>query len=360
MLAESSFMVEEAYPLESFNPFYRDKYAFMDTVPSILELGVAKVNWIFSIETFVDGVDLSHWNWTEGKHPDFRILADNGFDFVIFKATQGTWFEDNKFEPGWRGAIEQGLMTMVYHFFEGRFGGAEQARYCLNYIAQYLTAVNGKTIIFNDIERMYGEDMGQRQRRARAFNQTIVEEGLQTGNYSSPSLWKALMGNIPLFWVNEYYQWVAHWTPALTPTLPIGWTKEMCKFWQYGISPTYSWAKKVGTDGKVDVVRYYGTIQDLKKTLGITPPITSDCCDELRQRIAGLAVTLAFTNENLANIGDLAIQNKLTIDDSTELINTELARLRLLIAFGSDERTALQTQIDVLVNAAKEIKILLP
>ena len=351
---------EDLQAMTSFDPSRRSVIDFMDAVPGILDLGIAKVNWIFSIETFTDGVDLSHWNWSEGREPDFRVLADNGFDFVIFKATQGTWFKDQKFEPGWRGASAEGLATMVYHFFEGRSGGAEQAHYCIDYIMQYLASVDEKTIIFDDIERMYGEDMGQRQRRARAFNQTIVEEGFQTGNYSSPSLWKALMGNIPLFWINEYYQWVAHWTPALAPTLPIGWTKEMCKFWQYAIWPIYSWAKKVGTDGNVDVVRYYGTIQDLKKTLGITPPISSDCCEEIRKEMAKLAAGLTSTNENLSNIGELALRNQLTIAESTDLINTELARLRLLINYGDQNQAAMQTQIDVLFEASKKIKEILP
>ena len=284
-------------PLIDYNPSKRSTLDFTAKLPSVLRIGIAKLNWILSIQTFVDGIDLSHWNWSENREPDFGIIKANKFDFVIFKATQGIWFKDEKFESGWMAALDNDLVTMIYHFFEGRSGGAEQARYCTEYAKDYLKAVNGKTIIFDDIERTYGEDMGQRQRRAHAFNQTIVEEGFETGNYSSPSLWKMLMGATPLSWVNDYWQWDAHWTPNLSPILPIGWTKEKCKFWQYAIWPKHSWAKKVGTNGNVDVVRFYGTIEDLKKLLG-SSNIPNDCCEEIKKELADIHLRLAAIDDS--------------------------------------------------------------
>jgi len=200
--------------LPDFNPISRQGTDFIEIVPSILNISIAKLKWIFSIEAFVDGVDLSHWNWSVGREPDFKVIKDNGFDFVILKSTQGNWFIDEKFEPGWIAALDNDLVTMLYHFFEGRIGGAEQARYCIEKSQAFLKVVDGKTIIWDDIEKAYGERMDQRQNRAKAFNQTVVGEGFETGNYSSPGLWKSLMGTTPLSWVNDYWQWDAHWTPA--------------------------------------------------------------------------------------------------------------------------------------------------
>ena len=354
----------QSEPITEFNPADRSTLDFADAVPSILNIATAKLKWILSVETFADGIDLSHWNWSEGREPDFGIVKANEFSFVIFKATQGTWFKDNKFEPGWMGALDNDLVTMIYHFFEGRNGGAEQARYCIEYAKDYLKVVDGKTIFWNDIEKAYGEDMGQRQRRAHAFNQTIVEEGFLTGNYSSPSLWKQLMGNVPLSWINDYYQWVAHWTPAPAPILPIGWTKEMCKWWQYGIWPRYSWAKKVGTNGNVDVVRFYGTIQDMKKILGVVPPISPDCCEEIKKSLAEVVIELASLNDRITGVDQRALardfESNLALDRHILLIREEITTLKDKITYIDSNQDSMQKQLDILFEATKEIKEILP
>lgn len=357
----SKFESENNVLLTDYNPIERSILDFTVQLPSILDIGIAKLKWILSIETFVDGIDLSHWNWSEGKEPDFEIIKANKFDFVIFKATQGIWFKDGKFEPGWMAALDNDLVTMIYHFFEGRSGGAEQAHYCIEYVKDYLKAVNGKTIFFDDIEKAYGEDMGQRQRRAHAYNQTIVEEGFLTGNYSSPGRWKQLMGDVPLSWINDYYQWVAHWTPYPAPTLPIGWTKAKCKFWQYGISPTYSWAKKVGTNGNVDVNRFYGTIEDLKKLLG-SNSIPNDCCEEIKKELADVHLRLAAIDDRgngfeqrLAALNSNDLNTARLID----LINSSIGILRSdqtrLEATQNDTYEQLNEMQDLLARVRKAI-----
>ena len=120
-------------------------------------------------------------------------LKMNGFDVVIHKSTQGNWFMDNKFNLGWRSSLANDLIPLTYHFFEDWIGGAEQAQYCLTNISAYLDAVDGKTIIFDDIEiKGQGVTQNQRRNRAKAFNETIVEEGFLTGNYSSKYLYNKL------------------------------------------------------------------------------------------------------------------------------------------------------------------------
>ena len=274
------------FPIElrstDYNPAWRDSLEFAEVIPGRLSATVTMLSWILSTQVYVDIIDSSHWNFSAGREMDFEIVYENGFSAVIMKSTQGNWFMDDKFDYSWRACQDNGLIPMTYHFFEDHISGFEQAQWCLSNVAEFLKAVDGKTIIWDDVE-VKGSTVSQstRQNRAKAFNETIDEEGFQTGNYSSYYLWSSLMGNTPLPWVNFFWQWVAHWTPATEPLLPIGWTKAKCKFWQYGISPTYSWAKKVGTNGNVDVNRFYGTIQDLKDLLGITVPPPADCCEEV-------------------------------------------------------------------------------
>lgn len=298
------------FPVElrsaDYNPAWRDPLEFAKVIPGRLSATATMLSWILSTQVYVDVIDTSHWNFSEGRELDFEIVYENGFSAVIMKSTQGNWFTDDKFDYSWRACQDNGLIPMTYHFFEDHIGGFEQAQWCLSNIAEFLKAVDGKTIIWDDVEVKGSATQSQRQNRAKAFNETIDEEGFLTGNYSSYYLWRSLMGDIPLSWVNLFWQWVAHWTPATSPLLPIGWTKAKAKFWQYGISPTHSWAKRVGTNGNVDVNRFYGTIQDLKDLLGITVPPPADCCEEvlialdiMQKDIVGLSSRVTQTESKL-------------------------------------------------------------
>ena len=304
------------FPVElqsvDFNPASREPLQFAEVIPGRLSVNISRLAWILAQETYLDGFDTSHWNFSEGREMDFAVAKANGFDFGILKATQGNWFVDDEFDYSWRACIGNGIIPIVYHFFDDFTSGFEQAQWCISNLTEFLNLVDGKTIIFDDVEvKTKGVTVSQRQNRAKAFNETIAEEGFLTGNYSSYYLWSALMGNTPLPWVNKYLQWVAHWTPGTEPLLPIGWTKAMTKFWQYGISPAHSWAKKVGTDGNVDVNRFYGTVEDLKDLLGITPPVSPDCCEEVK-------AMLAIVQQDIIDMSNRinGVDNRLTTEEN--------------------------------------------
>ena len=302
-----------------YNPSKRESLDFAHKLPSILDTGIAKLNWILSVQIFIHGVDLSHWNWSEGRMPDFKLIKANGFSFVILKVTESDWFTDERFEAGWMAALDAGLIVMPYHFNRTNKGGAVQAHWMVDHLGDYLKAVDGRTILWNDIETNDGGTITSHQNRAKAFNQTIVEIGFETGNYSSYELWKRIMGTAPLSWVNDYHQWIAHWTPNASPLMPIGWTRK--EFWQYGIWPTYPWSKFVGTNGKVDVNRFYGTLEDLKKLLGLTD-IPNNCCEEIKKELENVYLLLAAIDDRgdgfeqrlaALNSNDLKIANMIDL-----------------------------------------------
>ncbi|KKM61178.1 hypothetical protein LCGC14_1534390, partial [marine sediment metagenome] len=95
-----------------YNPSKRESLDFAHKLPSILDTGIAKLNWILSVQIFIHGVDLSHWNWSEGRMPDFKLIKANGFSFVILKVTESDWFTDERFEAGWMAALDAGLIVM--------------------------------------------------------------------------------------------------------------------------------------------------------------------------------------------------------------------------------------------------------
>lgn len=337
-----------------YNPALRNPLTFADRIPSRLSASITGLTWILSAEVYVDAIDLSHWNYSEGREPDYEIIKLNGFDIVIHKSTQGTWFTDDKFDVGWRSCLDNDIIPLTYHFNEDHVSGFQQAQWCLSNIAEYLKAVDGKTIIFGDHETMtQGVTQNRRQNRAKAFNETIVEEGFLSGNYSSKYLWEKLMGTVALPWVNKYFQWVANWTPATSPLKPVGWNRDDA--WQYAIWPAHSWAKVVGTDGNVDVCRFYGTLEKWKDILGITPTIPPDCCEEIEAGLAeaerNLAVlsgrvteteshVVTIANEQVSMSGrfdamqndiQLITQNVLTLSNRVDITEDEIAQLNGLV-----------------------------
>jgi GH25 family lysozyme M1 (1,4-beta-N-acetylmuramidase) len=339
-----------------YNPTDRQLTDFAKGMPTILDVGIARVTWVLSTQVYTDGIDGSHWNQSTGREMNFHIVKDNGFDFVIWKITESDWFFDETFYPAFEQATDAGLIFLPYHFNRTNKDGFDQAQWMLRKAADYLKVVDGKPILWNDVETDDGGTLSQKQNRARAFNETIVEEGFQTGNYSSKSRWERIMGSVPQSWVNKYFQWVADWTPNSSPRKPIGWERD--DFWQYGISPTYSWAKHVGTDGNVDVNRFYGTLQELKEILGITVPPPPDCCEEMKEAIAGIHNVLVMLNDKVSGV-DARVGNveneQLTMARQLEEVKTELHQLSAKVQEMDGNQQEMAGQVEHLLNLVNDV-----
>ena len=83
----------------------------------------------------VAGLDVSKHN---GKI-DFQQVADNDYQFVFIKASEGKTYRDEAFDRNYRGAREAGLKVGAYHFFRKNRTGREQAD-------NFLTAINGRQL----------------------------------------------------------------------------------------------------------------------------------------------------------------------------------------------------------------------
>ena len=85
-------------------------------------------------ELFIDrdrdvvGVDVSEY-----QHDiDMSVLKEQGIQFVIIRATEGSHYVDEKFRVNWKNAHEAELVCGAYHFFSFDTPGATQAA---NFIA---------------------------------------------------------------------------------------------------------------------------------------------------------------------------------------------------------------------------------
>jgi hypothetical protein len=72
--------------------------------------------------------------------------------------------------------------------------------------------------------------------------------------YTSSGLWNE-MGVVE--WASDYLLWVAHYTDAKRPTLPLGWNKWM--FWQYTEEGSVA-----GVKGAVDQNQFNGSLDELQ------------------------------------------------------------------------------------------------
>ncbi len=76
----------------------------------------------------VRGIDISAHN----GEIDFPIVRDNGYDFVLIKATEGATFKDRRFIENLRRAREAGMKVGAYHFFRFDTPGYMQGLNFLN------------------------------------------------------------------------------------------------------------------------------------------------------------------------------------------------------------------------------------
>ena len=291
-------MPEEIYM--DFNPQERllpdNLPYFEEPYRSRLVVLVGRALEVLSTPVRLHGIDVSHHN---GDSIDFRAVKDSGNDFVIIKASEHTSFVDPQFERNWNEALANGLFVMPYHFFRGNYGGADQAKHAKDTVGLFFEASNySKPTLWSDVETSDGVSLTRRQNRLKAFHETLDGNNIQSGYYSSLGKWNQLIGNVD--WVSKWWQWVAHWTPNTSPSLPIGWTADKVKFWQYGIYPTYSWTQPVEGVGPVDVDWFYGTVEDLILFLGAEALV--NCCEELKQEIVLLRDDIATLTYEVSSL----------------------------------------------------------
>jgi GH25 family lysozyme M1 (1,4-beta-N-acetylmuramidase)/uncharacterized coiled-coil protein SlyX len=237
---------------------------------------------------------------------DFPRLKADGIEAVVVKLTEATWTVDGAVDYCLR-AQDADLGVMVYHWFRSNVNGTSQAEYHLAQLAPVNDRLGYKAPTWADVESSDG--VTQAVRRAELFEYLHVTNTYRrrSGYYSSPYLWQQLIGNVE--WASDYDGWVAHWTSAATPTLPIGWTNEMVRMWQRGISGKHSWIPDVpAVQGSVDYNLFYGTVEELRAYIGIgvvEPPPDDECkCQEeiaaLDERITNAEINIATLTQQLA------------------------------------------------------------
>jgi GH25 family lysozyme M1 (1,4-beta-N-acetylmuramidase) len=96
----------------------------------------------------IKGVDISHWNGTV----DFERLKEDGYDFAIIKATQGTWFVDDKLLRNVAACGDAGMAHSLYHFLDPIMDGYQDGNEQYEYFMDNTSGLHGTLPNALDVE----------------------------------------------------------------------------------------------------------------------------------------------------------------------------------------------------------------
>jgi len=230
----------------------------------------------------VIGPDVSHWqgliNWGQ--------MASAGAQFVIVRAgsidgTTGKCYVDHKWESN---SIEapKHLPMGSYWYFRPMFSGIEQGQY----FANLLKDKDLKLPAYIDVETS-GVSVTLARTRIQSFLNTVeIATGKKPGIYTSASKWNAIVGNVS--WASQYELWVAHYTTAVKPYIPLGWSDYT--LWQYtskGPGATYG-----VSSASIDLNRFNGTEDQFKEHYGLSHAPNTD---ERISRLEAWARTMGYS-----------------------------------------------------------------
>jgi lysozyme len=217
----------------------------------------------------VTGIDISKWNgnWDAVK------AKNAGANFVIVKASQAN-FTDVKFVTNWARAKDAGLLRGAFHYLDYTKSGASQA----NYFADLLKDDPGELPPVVDYEaRRSDNNIATALGFLREFLETLMARDDIFGRmhfkkpmlYMSPGFWKEYgTTSEPDYWT-QFPLWVAHYTKASSPWVPVPWTKWV--FWQYspnGPGETY------GSEAlSMDMNHFNGSREELLAFAGRPVPV---------------------------------------------------------------------------------------
>lgn len=202
----------------------------------------------------VAGIDVSKHN----GDINYKQVADDNYQFVFIKASEGMTYRDEAFDRNYRGAREAGLKVGAYHFFRKNRTGREQAD-------NFLSVIKGKTLdlpLVIDLEDDWGN--GATTSRQTAIERVIEmigilnDKGYQVMIYTNGDGYEKYYKNMLV----DCDLWLCSFTsPDLLPDLPH-------RFQQYNHEGTVA-----GVKGNVDLNVFRGSKREWSRYLDqVTQP----------------------------------------------------------------------------------------
>ena len=259
------------------------------------------------------GIDVCHWD----TNINWGTLKSKGVEFVFIKATQGNYLTDPMLNQYCADANKAGLIVGLYHWCDPIISASSQAAY-------FLKQTSGLTyqMASMDVEQQWADwsEWSKHNITKILSRNQISENGRQTAETVKNAINKPVVvyssswfineySPVAVNWMKDYPLWFAHYPykagrtsatwesfandnkPKIAaPSLPTGITQWT--FWQF----TGDKFVLPGADSALDVNYYNGTLDDLKKMLGIktetdtrpAPPTTEERVTTLEGRMTKL------------------------------------------------------------------------
>ena len=217
------------------------------------------------MDNMPDTTDVSHWQGTI----DFALAKSHGLKGTIIKATESTFYVDDRLLVNSKNANDAGLHIGYYHFLRANYDAKVQARFFYNTVKNLPLSYN----YVCDTETFDGVSGATVLSRVKTFCEEVtLLSGKEPWIYTSPGFWNSIGGYGSLgTWASRYKLWIAHYTSASTPIQPPPWKTFL--FWQYtskGIGPYY------GTESlNVDLNRFNGSDAEYYSMFGGAIPTCS-------------------------------------------------------------------------------------
>lgn len=227
------------------------KTYFWLTMIALLTLAIVTIFYGFKINKTADtaplnGFDVSHWS---GEIDWVQLNVEN-VGFIYAKSTEGSTGTDEMFEQFKSGAKSAGIPFGAYHFFSTTSDPKKQAQH---FVAQS-SVEKGSLPPVLDIETISNNvSKDQLQQNALIWLQEVeAATGCRPLVYASLSFYNQNMGSS----LTDYGLWLAKYSNELElPNAVSDWV-----FWQYQADQ-----QQVGVSGTVDLDRFNGSADDLKK-----------------------------------------------------------------------------------------------
>lgn len=210
-------------------------------------------------ETRLFGIDVAHH---EGVI-DWHRCKNAGVLYAFLKATEASTFRDKRYKFNRAQCAANGIPSGGYHFFRPR---APVSRQITNLVSMVGSMQDGELPPVLDLEvpeSWRSLSLRQRLNIVRAWLDG-VEDALNVKPiiYLSSSFAGDVLGSDKF--LANYILWVAHYTRAANPRVPEPWKSGPgWTFWQYSETGRVDGI----TDDLVDLNRFNGTADDLKKLL---------------------------------------------------------------------------------------------
>lgn len=191
----------------------------------------------------IKGVDVSHWQ----GDIDFQRLKDEGYEFAMIKATQGTWFVDPRLKWNVKGFESVGMAHGLYHFLDPVQDGYQNGNEQLDYFLEETKGLHGQLPNSLDVEWQAELHNDQITDLVLDFLQSAVLRWLL---YSNLNYLNNILVN-PLMIYQEADIWLA-WPSGLLPCkMPADYPEEAVKIWQW------DWSDNLDKNRVLDAAWYY-------------------------------------------------------------------------------------------------------